>query len=289
MIRADLHIHSDYSFDSQESVDRIVDLAKNANLDYIAISDHNMTLGAIKLKEYDIKSISAIEIDCYIDDTVIHLLGYGIDLNDSRYQKLWSNYENELKRIAFTRVKLIEERYNIKLNIDKIKNLTHRNYPFTNVEITKVLLEDHTNEELALYQTGIYSDNPIANYYWQNMNVGHWGYVAIDLIDYQAVIDLIHDTGGVCIVAHPFQTIKQDDAKINKLINSGVDGFEVYCNYHNKKISSFYLDICQTHNLLYTAGSDYHGINKPNIKLGQTTYDGDAAIWLNPLLKKLNI
>ena len=280
-MRADLHIHSENSFDGCDSVENIIKQAKLAKIDVIAITDHN----AVLLKNYsdsEIKVINGIEIDCYFGNKIIHLLGYGIDTTDIRYQKLHDNYYQELASIAIKRLRLIEKHFGCQLDLDKIKSLSSHDY-FTNVEITKVLLSDIKHPDLEVYQTGKKANNPIANFYWDNLAIGKWGYTAMTLPTYQKIISLIHETKGVCICAHPFVNIGCDQAAINQLVAAGIDGFEAYCSYHNEETSAFYQTICEQKQLLYTCGSDYHGPTKPNIKLYDHHFKGDC----NKMMKNL--
>jgi predicted metal-dependent phosphoesterase TrpH len=286
-MKADLHIHSNNSFDATYSVEDIIELAKEKDIDYISITDHN----SIKAycKEYEgIKIIKGIEIDCYFNDDIVHLLGYGIDVTNEAYSELQEHYYQELNRISFKRLELIEKHYSCKLDLDKIKNSTDMDI-FTNVEITKVLLSDIKDDRLIEYQTGSKSQNPIANFYWENLVIGKWGYTEIDLPNYQEVIDLIHQDGGICICAHPFVNIKKNKDSIQQLIDSSIDGFEAYCSYHDKEISNFYHQICIDNNLLFTCGSDFHGQTKPNIDLYDHHYVLDCSDWLNQILKRIKI
>ncbi len=81
-----LHIHSTYS-DGTLSPELLVEQAKNKGLKHIAISDHN-TLNAY-LKTDIIKEdiiIPAIEFDCWFGTVFLHMLGYGIDVNNKEIQ-----------------------------------------------------------------------------------------------------------------------------------------------------------------------------------------------------------
>ena len=44
---------------------------------------------------------------------------------------------------------------------------------------------------------------------------------------------------------------------------------EVYSNYHDAETTKFYAEISAAHDLLATAGSDFHGKTKPAIHLGE--------------------
>lgn len=277
-MKCDLHCHSIYSFDSTQSVDDILTRAKNANISVLAVCDHNEMAGSLEAqKQSEVEIIPGIEIDCFCEGKIIHLLGYGIDLTNPIYTELRDYYIQELERVSMIRLNKIQERYHCVLDIDKIKSLVAKGKPFTNVEITQVLLEDINHPELISYQTGELSKNPIANYYWDNLAISKWGYIEMKLPDYRDVIEWIHKTGGIVICAHPTITVGHDMAVIQKLIDHDMEGFEVYCSYHDSKEAKFYRDIVLKNNLLMTCGSDYHGTTKPNIHLGDTGYNDDCS------------
>lgn len=83
-----LHIHSTFS-DGNVGVNELVKHAKSKGLKHFAISDHN-TLNAYLqtdiLKEDMI--IPAIEFDCWYGTVFLHMLGYGIDVNNKELQAL---------------------------------------------------------------------------------------------------------------------------------------------------------------------------------------------------------
>lgn len=83
-----LHIHSTFS-DGEVQPEKLIEQAKARGLKYIAISDHN-TLNAYLqtdiLKEDII--IPAIEFDCWFGTVFLHMLGYGVDVNNKELQAL---------------------------------------------------------------------------------------------------------------------------------------------------------------------------------------------------------
>ena len=86
--RVNLHVHSTCSDGNTHPTD-IIEQAKAKGLEYIAISDHN-TLNAYL--ETDILNeeilIPAIEFDCWFGTVFLHMLGYGIDVNNPELQAL---------------------------------------------------------------------------------------------------------------------------------------------------------------------------------------------------------
>ena len=51
MIKADLHIHTAYSPDSITSLQQVIARCREAEINCVAVTDHNTILGALKLKE----------------------------------------------------------------------------------------------------------------------------------------------------------------------------------------------------------------------------------------------
>ncbi|MDD3437216.1 MAG: PHP domain-containing protein [Candidatus Gastranaerophilales bacterium] len=84
----DLHVHSTFS-DGKVKAEELIEQAKVKGLKYIAISDHNTLNTYLQtdiLKE-DIV-IPAIEFDCWCGTVFMHMLGYGIDVNNKELQSL---------------------------------------------------------------------------------------------------------------------------------------------------------------------------------------------------------
>lgn len=95
---ANLHIHTNFS-DGKLSPAEIIELAVKKNLKYISITDHN-TLEAykfIELDNFDLKIIPGIEFDCWYKSNFMHILGYGIDLNNKELQSFCATNPNETK------------------------------------------------------------------------------------------------------------------------------------------------------------------------------------------------
>jgi len=78
MAYADLHIHTNYSFDGTASVRGVLTAAKKAGLQVIAITDHDTITGALEAEtlavEYDIRVIPGVEIST----SEGHLLAYNL-------------------------------------------------------------------------------------------------------------------------------------------------------------------------------------------------------------------
>jgi predicted metal-dependent phosphoesterase TrpH len=101
-------------------------------------------------------------------------------------------------------------------------------------------------------------------------------------------IELVHAAGGVAVVAHPkfmeYPTEAELAAELARLKEAGLDGLECYYSQHSEAETAQYLRLAERFGFLVTAGSDFHGVSKPDVPLG-VVYQGrggDDAL-LEPL------
>ena len=83
-------------------------------------------------------------------------------------------------------------------------------------------------------------------------------YIKIDYPDVDDVIDLIHQSQGIAVLAHPYEYDSID--LLHRLIaQQKLDGIEVYhsrCSEEGEKVLKA---LAQQNNLIMTGGSDFHG------------------------------
>lgn len=92
-----LHIHSTYS-DGNTDFDELVEQAEKKNMKYIAITDHNCVLGHKNTKYKDSAIlIKGVEFDCIYKMSLLHILGYGIDIKNEKINALCAKSEIEQK------------------------------------------------------------------------------------------------------------------------------------------------------------------------------------------------
>ena len=84
------------------------------------------------------------------------------------------------------------------------------------------------------------------------------------------VVDAVHISGGVCLIAHPGrgQFWPIFDPALFDAIRGDVpiDGFEAYYPLHSAEQTAMYVDYARQHDLLTSSGSDSHGANRKPIK-----------------------
>ena len=88
----------------------------------------------------------------------------------------------------------------------------------------------------------------------------------------QECIDMIHESGGAAVIAHPIQMKLQGlelQSRIGELVEMGLDGLEVVHPDHGPQDQRLFQSLAEQFGLLTTGGSDFHGDHKPGIQLGQ--------------------
>ena len=93
-------------------------------------------------------------------------------------------------------------------------------------------------------------------------------------------IDVIHRAGGVAVMAHPrFWTGDPDALKsgLARLKDIGLDGIEAEYQTNSREETILHLRTARSLGLAVTAGSDFHGKNKPNT-LGMEVADEESFL-----------
>jgi predicted metal-dependent phosphoesterase TrpH len=75
----------------------------------------------------------------------------------------------------------------------------------------------------------------------------------------EKAIALVQEAGGLAVLAHPYRYDTLD--QIPKLVDSGLNGIEVWHDSTEPKNVGILMAIAQKHGLFVTGGSDYHGSN----------------------------
>lgn len=256
----DLHTHSTAS-DGTFSPEELVYLAKKEGLQALALTDHD-TVDGLKTayqtaKEEKLPFLCGVEISIKFNGPGhFHLLGYFLEPEIPEL-------DNTLKKLKKAR----EER-NIKM-IEKLNSL--------GIEITMEELKEIAKGEIGrphianlLVKKGVVKsfDEAFEKY----LKKGAAAYVPKALLLPEEAIKLIRRAKGIPVLAHPI-TLKLNyfelKAYLKELKDFGLMGIEAFYTEHNSEFTRFLLDCAKELGLLITGGSDFHGKNKPDIRLGK--------------------
>jgi len=275
----DLHIHSCYSEDGDYSPGALVQMCSDAGIRLMAIADHNTVAGveeAIKKAErLQMGCYPAIEIDCCYEGVNFHVLGYEVNYKSADFHAIEENVRKQCVRASKERLTLINK-LGFSLTESDLAEITVNTYwseYWTGDVFAEVLLgksEYATSDILKPYRDGgARSDNPYVNFYWDYCSQGKPCYAKIKFPDMKEVVNIIHDNNGTAVLAHPGVNLKDRYEMLDRLIPLGLDGLEAFSSYHDVAATRWFYNKALEKGISVTRGSDFHGKNKPSIKLGQ--------------------
>lgn len=275
MNKIDLHIHTNNSLDADFTPKEIIEMAKVASLEIIAIADHDTTMGVETAIDIgvanNIKVIPSIEISCVYDEIELHILAYNINLKNPQYNLLLDNVMKQERAASQKRLELIKD-LGIYVNMEKLNSLIVDGVIIGEI-IGEASINEPENKDNPLIKPflngGTLSDNPYVNFYWEFCAQNKPAYVPITFPPLSEIISLIKNDNGLVIFAHPGNNIKEDKKLLYEIMHMGLDGLEAYSSYHSPEQTEFFLNHAEMNNWIITCGSDFHGKNKPKIKLGE--------------------
>ena len=266
MREIDLHIHttgSDGTYTPREAVK----LARDRGLKAMAVTDHDTVIGypeaAAAGEELGIEVVPGIEISEVVPGieistkygVAVHVLGYYIDPaspalrpvldwvvadRDSRNRKMAELMAADGLPVTYEGM---QERFG------EVIGRPH----FARV-LVELGLAESINDAFARF-----------------VEKGQKYYMPRTIMPIDQAVEIIVNSGGVPVLAHPFQ-YKKNDEELRELIehcmDHGLKGMECrYSGYGPEKVA--YLEaLAAEYGLVKTGGSDFHGDNKPHIQLG---------------------
>jgi 3',5'-nucleoside bisphosphate phosphatase len=247
-MRADLHIHTHYS-DGSFPPERLIELAQERHLDYLAITDHDCFAAyeearrASAERSLDLKLIPAAEFTGMLDGEEIHLLGYFKEFPSLRLQEYARKVQAE-RRDRIQRALETLTRVGVEASLDDIPA-----YPgclsLTQLHLAFLLIEKKYAATVSEARRVYMTDRVLPRFTMRA----------------QDVIETITEEGGVAVWAHP--EVENFDRNLKVFIESGLSGVEVLNLRRQNKASKQFLKAARKNNLVTTLGSDWHGHSHP--------------------------
>lgn len=281
----DMHTHTNYS-DGDLSPQELIRLAIDKRIGTIAITDHDTIEGIKKVNKNEdiivdsgIKIINGIELSAKTDKGRMHILGYGIDLNNSALNKKMIDLRDNSINSVLPIMEQIKRDYGIKFSYNDIKELVNTNHNLGRPDLAKLCIK---------YGYAATVQDAFDKYLIDAYNKTRQNSKGLQ---YQECFELIINSGGIPVLAHPksLELIEKEFLILLKeMISCGLKGIEVYHSSHSKKEINYYLEIANKYDLLISGGSDFHGKTvKPDIELG-TGKNNNIKIKKLSLLDKLH-
>ncbi len=255
---ADLHCHTKLS-DGSMGIEDIITLAEKCGISTISITDHDCMAGNIRAKiigeRRGINIIPGVEISATDDVTgeELGILCYLCDSPDRLEGLCHRNLLARKKAAQFMMLK-VAQKYPITPNL--VLNCAQGSTNVYVVHIMAALLESGMTTEICgeLYNQ-LFGDADKSFLIKPKFENG------------KAVIDAIHEAGGIAVLAHPGKCT--DKSVVDRLINEGLDGIEVWCPENSEDDVDYFSKLANKNKLLTTGGSNFHGrFNKTAVTIG---------------------
>jgi predicted metal-dependent phosphoesterase TrpH len=253
-VYTDLHLHTTFS-DGTYSPEELVAEAKRFSLVAIALTDHDTVEGCPRMKAAcetaRIEFIPATELTAEINGIELHMLGYFIDIDSPVLLEQMTHFqEGRHERIREIVARL--QKMQVPLEEEDVFELANCRSP-GRPHVARALIERKVCKNL---------DEAFERFLKKNRPA----WVPKEKISAQDAIKLIHQAGGLAIVAHP--GLARTEEALPALIQAGIDGIECFHTKHSQAASEYYIGLAEQHNLLVTGGSDCHGMNKGKPLIG---------------------
>ena len=281
----DMHAHTNYS-DGDLSPQDLIRLAIDKRVGTLAITDHDTIEGIKKVNrnediivDTEIEIINGIELSAKSDKGRMHILGYGIDLNNVALNKKMTDLRDNSINSVLSIMEQIKRDYGIRFSYEDIRELVNANHNLGRPDLAKLCVK---------YGYATTSQDAFDKYLIDAYNKTRQTSKGLQ---YQECLELITNSGGIPVLAHP-KSLELSEKEflilLKEMISCGLKGIEVYHSSHSKEEMDYYLEIANQYGLLISGGSDFHGKTiKPDIELG-TGKDNNIRIKKLSLLDKLH-
>lgn len=258
-MKFDLHCHSHFS-DGILSPQMLLARAKERQVNVLALTDHD-TIAGLHLAqqaadEYGITLINGIEFSSQWGKGGVHIVGLGIQLDAAELQLAIAHQQharvNRSEQIAARLAKL---------------GITGT------LEAAQVIAGEALvgRPHFAQHLVNIGAVNNINSAFKKYLGAGKPADVKYQWPDMPTVINWIHASGGVAVLAHPCKydfTRTKMCALISDFAAAGGDALEVISGQQAAAMTNDLARIASVNNLAASCGSDFHLPNNPWQELG---------------------
>ena len=246
----DLHMHTTYS-DGRWPAQQLIDYLAKEGFKLVSVTDHDRVDKVAEIQAMaaaqDLPILSGVEMTTEWRGHLAHMLCFGFD-----------PVHNEIATVT-----------------EKVKQTQLENTYAVNAELRRRGYEFPRQEELLAESGGkLFRPSDNARLLQAHGYVSDW-HSAIKMIedagfysvqaDIAEAVEAAHKSDAVCLIAHAgrggggftYYTIEMLDQLRSEV---PIDGLEVYHPYHSPETVALYEAYVRKHDLLYSTGSDSHGI-----------------------------
>lgn len=275
-MKIDMHMHSTFS-DGTFTVPQIVEFARKNNFEYVAITDHNSIQSVDVLKEMTGElphKIAGIELSTKHNGKKLHLLGYfnmKDDFDSEKFASLRALLDREAKSKSVQVRQMIDNlSADFDVSYDEFLSMLNGDGFVNRVHIARYLTDKGITES-------------VSNAFKTVINTKSKYFVKRREMTFEEGLYAIVQCGGIPSIAHfvEYGFTDEEIDEIAAITAKATDtvGVELWHYKQNADFRKKIIDRCKKYNnlnIIFTAGSDFHGANKVQ-NIGEISPDGLTA------------
>ncbi len=259
----DLHLHSSCSDGSLEPA-KLVERASVLGVKAIALTDHDTISGnreAIDAgAEKGVEVIAGVEISIKCGELNVHMLGYGMERpTPAAHDALAYLAEGRRKRLTAMVAKLND--LGIFVSSRDVYDEAGERAVVGRLHLARVLA-----------RKGYVPS--IREAFIRYLGRDGKAYCERPRLEPEPAMKLIHDVGGVAVIAHPGVIDREYPTRLgsilDQLLGFGLDGLEAHYPMHSIEHTKKYIGMALDRGLIVTGGTDFHrpSTSGPEIGIG---------------------
>lgn len=251
--RVDLHSHSTFS-DGESSPREIADLARDAGLAALALTDHDCLDGWEPFRDSasGFEPVCGVEVSARHNHADVHVIGLFVDPgHPTLAEGLATLARMREKRLGAMVARL--RRLGLEITEERVRSRSPEGTlgrPHVAMTLVEMGVVPTVDEAFRLY---LRRNRP--------------GYVPKPGPAPAEAIEWIHRASGVAVLAHP--GLLRKASWIDVFARAGLEGIEVWHPKHSPSVRAALIQAAGRLDLVPTGGSDYHGPNVGDSQIGQ--------------------
>lgn len=261
-MRFDLHAHSICS-DGTFSPASVVQAGKEAGMQLIALTDHDTIAGLPAALEagrlLGIHVLPGVEMDTQ-SHFELHILGLAFDAgNSALHTQLESLQARRQQRNAVILKRFRDAGMELSEYFEKTEGV-------------------HTRLHIAMALRRAGYASSVSEAFHTFLGPGAIGDYTVQKLYPEEAITLIHEAGGLAVLAHPCHIKSNPHHVVRQLAGYGIDGLEAYYPTATEGQINLFESLAAQYGLLLTSGSDFHGGNRKDRNMGCAWQDVPALL-----------
>lgn len=241
LLLVDLHMHTRCS-DGVWELARLCTEARERSLDVFSISDHDSLDAYPMPADLDDRVIPGLEVDTHHANHTVHILAYGVSDKASPLLTTLAGQRSAREERMSAMIDAVRKR-GVDVSMEDVRAQATGTVSLGRPHLARALVASGavaTVQEAFDHYLGDHCDT----------------YVPLQRLTSVRAIELIRESNGVAVVAHPQRLY--NDSDLSELIALGVDGVEVIHPTADAVAQQRLMDLARAHELLVTAGTDFH-------------------------------